>query len=97
MEHDEANGVPPDKVAVVVEKLLNSTRPRRRVSVGKVGERVDSRPSAFCRTGCSKVRPRPASACSRATIPHGAELPHRAGSEDGGSLAEPVQRLNVGF
>jgi NAD(P)-dependent dehydrogenase (short-subunit alcohol dehydrogenase family) len=40
MEHDEANGVPPDKVAVVVEKLLDSARPRRRVSVGKVGERV---------------------------------------------------------
>jgi hypothetical protein len=40
MEHDEANGVPPDKVAVVVEKLLESPRPRRRVSVGKVGERV---------------------------------------------------------
>jgi NAD(P)-dependent dehydrogenase (short-subunit alcohol dehydrogenase family) len=40
MERDEANGVPPDKVAVVVEKLLDSARPRRRVSVGKVGERV---------------------------------------------------------
>src|ERR1700722_10738605 len=40
MEHDEANGVPPDKVGVVVEKLLGSARPRRRVSVGKVGERV---------------------------------------------------------
>ena len=40
MEHDEANGIPPDKVAVVIEKLLNSARPRRRVSVGKVGERV---------------------------------------------------------
>ena len=40
MEHDEANGVPPDKVAVVVEKLLDSARPRRRISVGKVGERV---------------------------------------------------------
>jgi NAD(P)-dependent dehydrogenase (short-subunit alcohol dehydrogenase family) len=40
MEHDEANGVPPEKVAVVVEKLLNSARLRRRVSVGKVGERV---------------------------------------------------------
>jgi short-subunit dehydrogenase len=40
MEHDEANGVPPDKVAVLVEKLLDSARPRRRVSVGKVGERV---------------------------------------------------------
>src|SRR6266436_4234186 len=35
MEHDEANGVLPDKVAVVVEKLLDSARPRRRVSVGK--------------------------------------------------------------
>jgi NAD(P)-dependent dehydrogenase (short-subunit alcohol dehydrogenase family) len=40
MEHDEANGVPPDKVAIAIEKLLNSARPRRRVSVGKVGERV---------------------------------------------------------
>ena len=40
MEHDEANGVPPDRVAAVVEKLLDSARPRRRVSVGKIGERV---------------------------------------------------------
>ncbi len=40
MEHDEANGVPPDKAAIAVEKLLNSARPRRRVSVGKMGERV---------------------------------------------------------
>jgi NAD(P)-dependent dehydrogenase (short-subunit alcohol dehydrogenase family) len=40
MEHDEANGVPPDKVAVAIEKLLNSAHPRRRVSVGKVGERM---------------------------------------------------------
>ena len=40
MEHDEANGVPPDKAAVAIEKLLNSARPRRRVSVGKMGERV---------------------------------------------------------
>jgi NAD(P)-dependent dehydrogenase (short-subunit alcohol dehydrogenase family) len=40
MEHDEANGVPPDKVAIAVEKLLNSARPRRHVSVGKLGERV---------------------------------------------------------
>jgi len=40
MERDEANGVPPDKVAVVVEKLLDSARPRRRVSVGKFDERM---------------------------------------------------------
>ena len=40
MERDEANGVEPDDVAVVVEKVLTSSRPRRRVSVGKRGERV---------------------------------------------------------
>jgi NAD(P)-dependent dehydrogenase (short-subunit alcohol dehydrogenase family) len=40
MEHGEANGVSSDKVAVAIEKLLNSARPRRRVSVGKLGERV---------------------------------------------------------
>jgi NAD(P)-dependent dehydrogenase (short-subunit alcohol dehydrogenase family) len=40
MEHDEANGAPPDEVAVVVERVLDARRPRRRVSVGKVGERV---------------------------------------------------------
>ena len=40
MERDEANGVPPDDVAVVIEALLNSKHPRRRVSVGKMGERV---------------------------------------------------------
>jgi NAD(P)-dependent dehydrogenase (short-subunit alcohol dehydrogenase family) len=40
MERDEANGVAPTDVAVVVEKVLSSSRPRRRVSVGKMGERV---------------------------------------------------------
>jgi NAD(P)-dependent dehydrogenase (short-subunit alcohol dehydrogenase family) len=40
MERDEANGVGPDDVAVVVEKVLTSSRPRRRVSVGKRGERI---------------------------------------------------------
>jgi NAD(P)-dependent dehydrogenase (short-subunit alcohol dehydrogenase family) len=40
MERDEQNGVPADQVAAVIERLLNARRPRRRVSVGKVGERV---------------------------------------------------------
>jgi len=40
MERDEANGAPPDAVAAVVERVLSAKRPRRRVSVGKVGERV---------------------------------------------------------
>jgi NAD(P)-dependent dehydrogenase (short-subunit alcohol dehydrogenase family) len=40
MERDEANGVPPDDVADVIEALLNSKRPRRRASVGKMGERI---------------------------------------------------------
>jgi NAD(P)-dependent dehydrogenase (short-subunit alcohol dehydrogenase family) len=40
MERDEADGVPPDDVAELVAKLLQHKHPRRRVSVGKVGERV---------------------------------------------------------
>jgi NAD(P)-dependent dehydrogenase (short-subunit alcohol dehydrogenase family) len=40
MERDEANGVDPDAVARVVEQILKAARPRRRVSVGKMGERV---------------------------------------------------------
>jgi NAD(P)-dependent dehydrogenase (short-subunit alcohol dehydrogenase family) len=40
MERDEANGAPPDEVAAVVERVLSARRARRRVSVGKVGERV---------------------------------------------------------
>jgi NAD(P)-dependent dehydrogenase (short-subunit alcohol dehydrogenase family) len=40
MEKDEANGVDPIDVAVVVEKVLSASRPRRRVSVGKMDERV---------------------------------------------------------
>jgi NAD(P)-dependent dehydrogenase (short-subunit alcohol dehydrogenase family) len=40
MERDEANGVPPTDVAVVVHKVLEAKRPPRRVSVGKVSERV---------------------------------------------------------
>jgi NAD(P)-dependent dehydrogenase (short-subunit alcohol dehydrogenase family) len=40
MERDEANGAPPETVAVAVERVLVSRRPRRRVSVGKLGERV---------------------------------------------------------
>jgi hypothetical protein len=40
MERDEMNGVAPDDVAAVVHKVLEARRPRRRVSVGKAGERV---------------------------------------------------------
>jgi NAD(P)-dependent dehydrogenase (short-subunit alcohol dehydrogenase family) len=40
MERDETNGVAPDAVAAVVHKVLEARRPPRRVSVGKVGERI---------------------------------------------------------
>jgi len=40
MERDETNGASPDDVASVVEKVLDSRRPPRRVSVGKAGERI---------------------------------------------------------
>ncbi|MGH9018825.1 MAG: SDR family oxidoreductase [Acidimicrobiales bacterium] len=40
MERDEANGVAPDAVADVVERVLGAPHPRRRVSVGKMGERI---------------------------------------------------------
>jgi NAD(P)-dependent dehydrogenase (short-subunit alcohol dehydrogenase family) len=40
MERDEANGVPADDVATVIVRILQGRNPRRRVSVGKLGERV---------------------------------------------------------
>ena len=40
MEEDERNGVDPDDVAAVVERVLSRRRPPRRVSVGRLGERV---------------------------------------------------------
>jgi NAD(P)-dependent dehydrogenase (short-subunit alcohol dehydrogenase family) len=40
MERDERNGADPADVAKVVERLLKSTNPPRRVSVGKFDERV---------------------------------------------------------
>jgi hypothetical protein len=40
MERDEQNGVPPEDVATVIARVLESRRPRRRVSVGKPDERV---------------------------------------------------------
>jgi NAD(P)-dependent dehydrogenase (short-subunit alcohol dehydrogenase family) len=40
MERDEANGVPADDVANTIERLLDTRHPRRRASVGKMGERV---------------------------------------------------------
>ena len=39
MERDEANGAPAADVAAVVQRVLDSRRPPRRVSVGKPGER----------------------------------------------------------
>ena len=40
MERDEANGAPAQQVAAVVQRMLETTRPPRRVSVGKPGERA---------------------------------------------------------
>jgi NAD(P)-dependent dehydrogenase (short-subunit alcohol dehydrogenase family) len=40
MEKDEMNGVEPGRAAVVIERVLTDARPRRRVSVGKLGERI---------------------------------------------------------
>jgi NAD(P)-dependent dehydrogenase (short-subunit alcohol dehydrogenase family) len=40
MERDEANGADPARVAAVVAKVLASSRPPRRLSVGPAGERV---------------------------------------------------------
>jgi NAD(P)-dependent dehydrogenase (short-subunit alcohol dehydrogenase family) len=40
MAADEANGVSPDRVATVVQRVLEAKRPPRRVSVGKSDERI---------------------------------------------------------
>jgi NAD(P)-dependent dehydrogenase (short-subunit alcohol dehydrogenase family) len=40
MERDEANGAPADQVAATVQRVLSASRPPRRVSVGKAGERA---------------------------------------------------------
>ncbi len=40
MEEDEQDGVPPGDVANVVTRVLGARRPPRRVTVGKLGERV---------------------------------------------------------
>jgi NAD(P)-dependent dehydrogenase (short-subunit alcohol dehydrogenase family) len=40
MERDERNGAPPGNVAAVVHRVLEASRPPRRVSVGKASERV---------------------------------------------------------
>jgi NAD(P)-dependent dehydrogenase (short-subunit alcohol dehydrogenase family) len=40
MEKDETNGAPPETAAGVIERVLEAKRPRRRVSVGKIGERI---------------------------------------------------------
>ena len=43
MEKDEANGIDPWQVAVVVEKVLNVSRPKRRVSVGAGGRIISAK------------------------------------------------------
>jgi NAD(P)-dependent dehydrogenase (short-subunit alcohol dehydrogenase family) len=40
MARDEANGVPAREVAMAISRVLRSRRPRRRVSVAKIDERV---------------------------------------------------------
>jgi len=40
MCEDETNGVPPDVVAVTVERVLRARHPRRRVSSGRFDERI---------------------------------------------------------
>ena len=40
MERDEANGAPAAHVAAAVQRVLTASRPPRRVSVGKAGERA---------------------------------------------------------
>jgi NAD(P)-dependent dehydrogenase (short-subunit alcohol dehydrogenase family) len=40
MERDERNGAPAGDVAAVIQRVLSSIRPPRRVSVGKAGERA---------------------------------------------------------
>jgi short-subunit dehydrogenase len=40
MEKDEMNGAPPESAAAAIRRVLEAKRPRRRVSVGKVGERI---------------------------------------------------------
>jgi hypothetical protein len=40
MERDEATGADPAEVARVVADVLNSSRPPRRVSAGKIDERI---------------------------------------------------------
>jgi NAD(P)-dependent dehydrogenase (short-subunit alcohol dehydrogenase family) len=40
MERDEAHGAPADQVAATVQRVLSASRPPRRVSVGKAGERA---------------------------------------------------------
>ena len=40
MEDDEVNGARPDQVALLVEQILYSKNPARRVSVGKFDERI---------------------------------------------------------
>jgi NAD(P)-dependent dehydrogenase (short-subunit alcohol dehydrogenase family) len=40
MEKDEMNGAPPETAAAAIQRVLEAKHPRRRVSVGKLGERI---------------------------------------------------------
>lgn len=40
MERDEKNGAPPELAAAAIARILAAKHPKRRVSVGKVGERI---------------------------------------------------------
>jgi NAD(P)-dependent dehydrogenase (short-subunit alcohol dehydrogenase family) len=40
MEKDERNGAAPESAAAAIQRILDAKKPRRRVSVGKVGERI---------------------------------------------------------
>jgi hypothetical protein len=40
MEKDERNGAAPESAAAAIQRILDAKHPRRRVSVGKVGERI---------------------------------------------------------
>jgi NAD(P)-dependent dehydrogenase (short-subunit alcohol dehydrogenase family) len=40
MAEDETAGVPPDRVAVVVQRVLEARRPPRRITAGRIDERI---------------------------------------------------------
>src|SRR5262249_49280791 len=78
MERDELSGAPAADVAAVVERVLDSRRPPRRVSVGKAGERF----------GLVARRPLPVpvvQAAARSSLGVGLSRPVRSRLARGGS------------